>query len=44
VQEPSQLGEHLATQMRANGAGALLEALQDDLPPLPLEEGREERD
>ena len=44
VQEPAQLGELLAAQMRASGAGALLEALQDDLPPLPQGEGREERD
>src|SRR5215510_13621628 len=44
VQEPAQLGEHLAAQMHASGAGALLEALQDDLPPLPTGEGREERD
>jgi hydroxymethylbilane synthase len=44
VQEPAQLGEHLATQMRANGAGTLLEALQDDLPPLSVGEGGEERD
>ena len=44
VQEPAQLGERLAAQMRASGAGALLEALQDDLHPLPAGEGREERD
>jgi hydroxymethylbilane synthase len=30
VQEPAQLGERLAAQMRASGAGALLQALQDD--------------
>ena len=44
VQEPAQLGERLAAQMRASGAGAMLEALQDDLYPLPAGEGREERD
>jgi hydroxymethylbilane synthase len=44
VQEPAQLGERLAAQMRASGAGALLEALQDDLHPLPAGEEREETD
>jgi hydroxymethylbilane synthase len=44
VQEPAQLGERLATQMRASGAGAILEALQDDLYPLPAGERGEERD
>jgi len=44
VQEPAQLGERLAAQMRASGAGALLEALQDNLHPLPAREGGEERD
>jgi hydroxymethylbilane synthase len=43
VREPAQLGERLAAQMRASGAGALLAALHNDLPPLPGE-GREERD
>jgi hydroxymethylbilane synthase len=44
VQEPAQLGERLAAQMRASGAGALLEALQDDLHPLPAREGQEEKE
>jgi hydroxymethylbilane synthase len=44
VQEPAQLGERLAAQMRASGAGALLQALQDDLHPLPAGEEREETD
>ena len=44
VQEPAQLGERLAAQMRASGAGALLEALQANLHPLPAREGGEERD
>jgi len=44
VQEPAQLGERLAAQMRASGAGALLEALQDDLQPLPAREGQEENE
>ena len=43
VQEPAQLGERLAAQMRASGAGAILEALQDDLYPLPAGDGREEK-
>jgi hypothetical protein len=30
--------------MRASGAGALLEALQDDLHPLPAREGQEEKE
>ena len=44
IQEPAQLGERLATQMRASGAGAILEALQDDLHPLPAREGQEENE
>src|SRR5712691_4891886 len=44
VQDPAQLGARLATQMRASGAGAILEALQDDLYPLPAVERGEERD
>jgi hydroxymethylbilane synthase len=44
VQEPAQLGERLAAQMRASGAGALLEALQDDLHSLPAREGQEEQE
>jgi hydroxymethylbilane synthase len=44
VQEPDQLGERLATHMRASGAGALLEALQDDLYSLPAGEEKEETD
>jgi hydroxymethylbilane synthase len=44
VQEPAQLGERLAAQMRASGAGALLKALQDDLQPLPAREGQEENE
>ena len=44
IQEPAQLGERLAAQMRASGAGALLEALQDDLHPLPAREGQEEKE
>jgi hydroxymethylbilane synthase len=35
--EPAQLGERLATQMRASGAGAILDALQDDLHSLSEE-------
>lgn len=35
VQEAAQLGERLAVQMRAQGADAILTALQDDLLPLP---------
>jgi len=35
VQEPAQLGERLAAQMRASGADALLAALQDDLHQSP---------
>ena len=35
---PAQLGERLAAQMRASGAGAILEALQDDLHPLSEEQ------
>ena len=44
IQAPAQLGERLATQMRASGAGAILEALQDDLHPLPAREGQEENE
>lgn len=45
VQEPARLGERLAAQLRASGAGAILKACQDDGAPFPAgEEGREERD
>jgi hydroxymethylbilane synthase len=44
VQEPAALGERLAAQMRASGAGAILEALQDDLHPLLAREGQEEKE
>ena len=36
--EPAQLGERLAAQMRASGAGDILAALQDDLHPLSEEQ------
>jgi porphobilinogen deaminase len=35
---PAQLGERLAAQMRASGAGAILEAMQDGLYPLSEEQ------
>jgi hydroxymethylbilane synthase len=44
AQEPARLGERLAAQMRASGAGAILAALQDDLHPLLAREGQEETD
>jgi hydroxymethylbilane synthase len=44
VQEPAALGERLAAQMRARGAGAILDALQDDLHPLLAREGQEEKE
>jgi hydroxymethylbilane synthase len=44
AQEPAWLGERLAAQMRASGAGAILAALQDDLHPLLAREGQEETD
>src|SRR5262245_2617524 len=48
VQESAQLGERLAAQMLASGAGALLGALQDDQQPRPvrggIKEGQEEKE
>jgi hydroxymethylbilane synthase len=44
VQEPAQLGERLAAQMRASGADMLLEALQDDLRSPLARGGQEEKD
>jgi hydroxymethylbilane synthase len=44
VQESAALGERLAAQMRASGAGAILAALQDDLHPLLAREGQEEKE
>jgi hydroxymethylbilane synthase len=35
---PAQLGERLAAQMRASGADAILETLQDTLHPLSEEQ------
>jgi len=40
VQAAARLGERLAVRMRAQGADTLLDALQDDLRPLPPGEAR----
>jgi hydroxymethylbilane synthase len=44
AQEPAQLGERLAAQMRASGADALLKVLHDDSHSPPAGERREETD
>jgi hydroxymethylbilane synthase len=44
VQEPAVLGARLAAQMRAQGAGAILDALQDGRHPLLAREGHEEKE